>query len=101
MQCWLLQDINRRDRRKKREEAEAEANERRRQKEKDQKFREQMDAAARHSTRNIARMYGLPENAFDHLTLPSALTSIRTKRVAPGYGRVDRRMCAHASAPKA
>jgi hypothetical protein len=75
-----LRRIHDRNTRKQREEAEGEATERRYQEELDQKFRDHMDAETRKSMGNIARMYGLSSNAFDHLTLPDALARIQTIR---------------------
>ena len=60
-----LREIRARKERRQKEEAEADALERRREKERDRKQAKLMDEIVKSSARNIARMNGLPENAFD------------------------------------
>ena len=75
-----LHKIKERDARKRREECEAELEEERLEKEKDKLFRSAMAEMTSSSLRNIARLYGLPENVFDDVPLDKVVEQIRTIR---------------------
>jgi hypothetical protein len=75
-----LREVSARDARKKREEWEAEARERCLEKEEDRKFAAVMDESVRGTLRVTALTFGLPSNAFEHLSIDEAWIQIRAIR---------------------
>jgi hypothetical protein len=86
-----LNAIRARDERRKREEREAEILERRLQREKDKRFSVAMEEMAWATAREILGMNGLPETAFDGLTLQEALVHTRTLQAIRKHENVEER----------